>query len=260
MKGLGLGESRAKGLWVAARRTALAVATAAVIVLIGSRVNPGGVGTPGPESLDPVLLRRIDKAAIDVRTTIHAAKSLRQASGLWVTVDTVPTGPRFDTIEPEPVEPLRVNDRPLGWVLGRVLAQFDSAGDFAVSYIVEGDAIRLTYAIQSDLEDPLLVRAYDVSDHLKPYDGRALSGGAAEDDQTNARQLAGDLLVTTILETIMPTNWATAGGHPGWGVRLWGDRLIVTAPGRVQHAVGRFLFLLRHPAPLGVRSTSEAGP
>jgi hypothetical protein len=155
-------------------------------------------------------------------------------------------------------EPLYVVDRPLGWALGRVLAQFQEAEKRPLTYVVEGNAVRI--GSPEYLDDPDEVKVYDVGEFLRPMAGRTINQyGYVGRFPMDGREFAGEQLVAMTMDTISPPVWTVNGGRPATFASVWGDWMVVSAPAQAQRGVARLLFLLRHPVPPGIGLETGVG-
>jgi hypothetical protein len=243
MKGLGMGESRVRAAWATARRTAVAVATAAVIVLVGSRVNrPGVVGLQLPERArvaDEVLadVRLDERSLTTVVDSINAAAGRRRVRLDWESLggmrraleDALTNGPA----------PQRLRDVRLGQVLGRAAEPWF----YGLPIEWRQEAGEIVIAARGARSRPAGVWIYDVRDLLEGADAYSsqLRGDARPLGQPSGPLSAAEF-AQMINDSIFPYSWQpNALPH----VSGWGGWLIFRGDEAGQRKLEQFLTLLR---------------
>jgi hypothetical protein len=232
MKGLGMEQTPVRRVWVTARRTAVAVATAAVIVLIGSRVNRESLPfTPGqPRVADQVLA----EVRLDERSLASVAQSINASAGRQRV--------RLDT------QTLTADDLEEGWVgpgpqrlrnvrLGRVLA-IGAARDDVEWREEAGEIVIGGKGTASLLPD---ARAYDVGDLVD--DARAWSDALGGAGGPASGAWSAKHVVGVMTEVVYPQSWNDPA--TGWRAEGLGRWLYVCASEAGHRKVERFLAMMR---------------
>jgi hypothetical protein len=243
MKGLGMGESRARAAWVTARRTAVAVATAAVIVGVGSRVNRPGAAGWAEQNKARVADEVLAEVRLDERSLATVVDSINTAAGRRrVRLDFGSLGgirqALVDTSANRPA-PQRLRNVRLGQVLGR------AAEPWFYEYPIEGheEAREIVIAARGTRPRTMQVRTYDVTDLLVGADAwsNRLQGDARPIGQASGVASAAEL-AQMINEVIFPYSWQpNALPH----VSGWGGWLLLRGDEAGQRKLEQFLALLR---------------
>jgi hypothetical protein len=243
------------------RRCVIATLTSVAVMAVASRINRTG----DEAAVEAVLQRRVPSVTLDMYRLDDALSGLSRASGVTIRKD----DEDVLALARGSGHPLRLNDVTVGEALAAIINRFDR-DHYWLTYKVEGDNIVM--GRMSKMEEPVVVRAYDVADLLAIPELKQRKG-LAEDELLGGNLFGGsgggggglfggggggfigipsgqwgrgDRLIVLIQEIVTPTVWDGRSWHGG--MRLWDEYLVVTAPKLVHRDIERLLFLMRNPA------------